>query len=85
MPAQNLLSVQGLGTFKNFVAKAVTLCDIMLTGTHCCRVFTQIKSNTKVYPKHFFCGIKRLKDLPVVYYGVMLSFVGSGVSSSQAL
>lgn len=34
MPAQNLLSVQGLGTFKNSVAKAVTLCDIMLTGTH---------------------------------------------------
>lgn len=66
-------------TCKNVVAKAVTLCDIMLTGTHisaeCSRTLHQAQ---KVYPKHFFGGIKRLKDGPVVLcdVGVIISSVG---------
>lgn len=65
MPAQNLLSVQGLGTSENFVAKAVTLCDIMLTGTHiAAEVSHRLHQTQKCIPSTFFLWHKEAQRCP---------------------
>lgn len=60
---------EALVTRKIVAAKAVMLCDILLTGTHipteCSRTLHQTQ---KVCPKHFFCGIKSVKDGPVMFF-----------------
>lgn len=54
------------------------LCDILLTGTHIsAECLCTLHQTQKVCPKHFFGGIKRLKDTLVVFFDV--GVIRSGV------